>query len=119
MIASQFALLTTDGCGQILDFSRLETYEIGFRLLRIILWSCLIAETIVPRFRAPAWSVFVLLTVGTLFIGSYLAITEERFLSECDMLLISPDSLVKSNILNAVLVAVVTWVRFRSPSKTS
>jgi hypothetical protein len=71
MIASQFALLTTDGCGQILDFSRRETYEIGFRLLRIILWSCLIAETVVPRLRAPAWSVFVLLTVGTLLIGSY------------------------------------------------
>lgn len=114
IIAGQFALLPTDGCGQILDLPRLEAYELRFRLVHILLWSCLVAETVLPRLRAPAWSLFVIIVAGTLLIGTHLAMTEAHFLSECDIFLMGPDTSVNYNIFNAVLLAGVTWLRFRS-----
>ena len=119
IIAGQFALLPTDGCGQILDLPRLEAYELRFRMLNVLLWTCLFAETVLPRLRTPAWSLVLILIVGTLLIGSNLAISDARFLSECDTFMIGPDTSVNFNVFNAVLLAVVTWVRFRSPRVTS
>ena len=108
-------LMTTDGCGQILDPEKFM--EIG-RLKKVLFWMLIVAliiEIAIPRAAWSAWVVASFPVAGFLLATAAIAVLNAKFLTRCDIFVLSPAHTALLNILTVAGLGVLGWKRLRSP----
>lgn len=107
--------MTTDGCGQILYPEKFMVIGPLGKILNGMLIVALIIEIAIPRAAWSAWVVASFPVAGFLLATAAIAVLNAKFLTRCDIFVLSPAHTALLNILTVAGLGVLGWKRLRSP----
>ena len=106
-------LMTTDGCGQVMQPEKLPPLRL---LMTSLIWLLIFAIAYDCLFPKSSWSAWVVSLSVISFLASSVALIllHADFLTRCDVFIVNPRSLASSNIMT---IAAVIAAGFRTMRK--